>query len=138
MGAEQAVILGIGQDLLDIERIAKIISEPSGPRFLAKVLTAGERAMAAEYEGLRLQEFVAGRFAAKEAVVKAFGCGIGQQLGFQDIEVLRGSQGKPQCRLSPASWGRLGLNPQQINIHLTITHERKLASAFVVVEQLGG
>ncbi len=130
------MIYGIGQDLLDIERIEKMIGGPSAARFLEKVLTPGERAAAREYGGQRLNEFVAGRFAVKEAVVKAFGCGIGKLLGFQDIEVLRGAAGKPECALSEAAWGRLGLDREQFRIHVTITHERKLASAFAIAERL--
>ncbi|CAM3990602.1 holo-ACP synthase [Paenibacillus alkaliterrae] len=130
------MIIGIGHDLSDITRMAKIIDGRTGSRFMERVLSAGERELAAQYQGERLYQFTAGRFAAKEAVVKAFGCGIGQVIGFTDIEILRGDCGKPVCRLSEAAWSRLGLNPEAVSIHVTITHERTLASAFAVAERI--
>lgn len=130
------MIIGIGHDLSDITRIAKIVDGRTGRRFLERVLSAGERELASEYTGERLYQFTAGRFAAKEAVVKAFGCGIGNILGFTDIEILRGSCGKPECNLTVAAWNRLGFNRVAVRIHVTITHERKLASAFAVAERI--
>ena len=83
-----------------------------------------------------MAEFVAGRFAAKEAIVKALGCGIGMEVGFQDIEILPDDKGKPEVNLSDEAWTRLGLpEGRNYNIHLTITHSRDLASAFAVVER---
>lgn len=107
-----------------------------GDRFLKRVLTDGERELSLSYEGARLHQFTAGRFAAKEAVSKAFGCGIGSLLGFRDIDIYRDANGKPICGLSEAAWTRLGLNPEYIVIHITITHERAIASAFAVVERI--
>lgn len=130
------MIIGIGHDLSDITRIAKILDGRTSSRFLERVLSAGEREQAALYSGERLHQFTAGRFAAKEAVVKAFGCGVGNIIGLTDIEILRGSLGKPECSLSAAAWERLGLSPESVRIHVTITHERKLASAFVVAERI--
>ncbi len=130
------MIIGIGHDLSDITRIAKVLEGRTGGRFMERVLSAGERELAAQYSGERLSQFTAGRFAAKEAVVKAFGCGIGNVIGFTDIEILRGSCGKPECSLSAAAWDRLGLSPETVRIHVTITHERKLASAFAVAERI--
>lgn len=130
------MIIGIGHDLSEIERMAKVLSGSAGKRFLERVLSAGERDLAAGFSGERLHQFTAGRFAAKEAVVKAFGCGIGKVMGFTDISILRGSCGKPECFLSSGAWERLGLEPEAMRIHVTITHERKLASAFAVVERI--
>ncbi|WP_138755272.1 holo-ACP synthase [Paenibacillus sinopodophylli] len=130
------MIIGIGHDLSEIERVAKVLEGRTGQRFMERVLAEGERLLASSYSGERLHQFTAGRFAAKEAIVKAFGCGIGPIIGFTDIEVLRGSCGKPECQLSAGAWERLGLAPENIRIHVTITHERKLASAFAVVERI--
>ncbi|MCA0756121.1 holo-ACP synthase [Paenibacillus sp. N4] len=130
------MIIGIGHDLSDITRMKKILEGAAGRRFMERVLTVSERVLAEPCQGERLHQFTAGRFAAKEALVKAFGCGIGQVLGFQDIEILRGTSGKPECRLSEGAWERLGLHPDAVRIHVTITHERTLASAFVVAERL--
>lgn len=131
-----AMIIGIGTDLLEIGRMARILEQASGERFLERVLTERERSLAAKRRG-RLAEFAAGRFAAKEAVAKAFGCGIGRQLGFQDIEVLPDGCGKPVCRLSEAAWGRLGLDPAATVCHLSITHGETAAMAYAVVEHVG-
>ncbi|MDQ6421182.1 holo-ACP synthase [Paenibacillus sp. LHD-117] len=130
------MIIGIGHDLTDVLRVEAVLEGERGSRFLARVLTESERKLAESYAGARLHQFTAGRFAAKEAVSKAFGCGIGELLGFQDIDIFRDADGKPVCGLSEGAWMRLGLNPEFIQIHVTITHERAMASAFVVVERI--
>ncbi|OMF19250.1 holo-[acyl-carrier-protein] synthase [Paenibacillus sp. FSL H8-0548] len=130
------MIIGIGNDLSDITRITRILEGRTCRRFLERILSAGEHELAGQYEGERLNQFVAGRFAAKEAVVKAFGCGIGNVVGFTDIEILRGSCGKPECKLTADAWKRLGFSQGSVRIHITITHERQLASAFAVVERI--
>ncbi|UUZ82960.1 holo-ACP synthase [Paenibacillus sp. P26] len=66
------MIIGVGTDLLEIARVRSILERPSGDRFLQRVLTEKERELATAKQG-RLAEFTAGRFAAKEAVVKALG-----------------------------------------------------------------
>ncbi|MEK3882823.1 holo-ACP synthase [Paenibacillus sp. PL2-23] len=130
------MIAGIGHDLTDVDRISLMLEGRYGDRLMQRILTEGERELAAAYQGARLQQFVAGRFAAKEAVSKAFGCGIGRQLGFRDIDIQRDKNGKPFVKLSEAAWSRLSLRETDMSVHLTITHERALASAFVVVERL--
>ncbi|MFD0868620.1 4'-phosphopantetheinyl transferase [Chlamydia abortus] len=126
------MIIGVGTDIIEIARVRKLMEEPSGPRFVERVLTPDERKLA-EQRQARLHEYVAGRFAAKEAVAKALGCGIGRQVGFQDIGVLPDSNGQPQCRLSEASLTRLGL--ANIQIHLSISHSETMATAFAVIER---
>ena len=101
----------------------------------ASSLTDGKGASPIAPKAGRLTEFVAGRFAAKEAVVKALGCGVGKAVGFQDIEVLPDSLGKPDVRLSSAAAERLSLDTS-CRIHLSITHSRDTAGAYAVVEQL--
>ncbi|WP_068776922.1 holo-ACP synthase [Paenibacillus sp. FJAT-26967] len=127
------MITGVGMDLVEIGRIAEIIKEPSGDRFLRRILTEEERGLADRRQG-RLKEFTAGRFAAKEAVVKALGCGIGKQVGFQDISIVPDELGKPHCRISAAARDRLGLHPE-LCIHISITHTGSLAAAYAVAEQ---
>lgn len=133
--AVERLIIGIGHDLASLERIEKAMNGTSGARFRERILTEREREMAAAYSGRRRVEFVGGRFAVKEAVSKAFGCGIGGTLGFQDIEVGRENGGKPFCRLSATAWDRLGLRGQDIAIHVSISHDHALASAYVIVER---
>lgn len=126
------MIIGVGTDIIEIARVKKLMDQPSGERFVERVLTAKERELAVNRSG-RLHEYVSGRFAAKEAVAKALACGIGREVGFQDIEILPDPQGKPECTLSAASVGRLKLG-KAVNIHLSISHSDVMASAFAVVE----
>ncbi|QHT59770.1 holo-[acyl-carrier-protein] synthase [Paenibacillus lycopersici] len=130
------MIIGIGHDLASLERIEKTLRGSAGARFQERILTERERAMASEYNGRRFVEFVGGRFAVKEAVAKAFGCGIGGTLGFLDIEVGREESGKPLCRLSADAWDRLGLLSSDTAIHVSISHDYALASAYVIAERI--
>ncbi|UQZ34721.1 holo-[acyl-carrier-protein] synthase [Paenibacillus sp. PK3_47] len=129
------MIYGIGHDVLEIGRIKALMNRGSGKSFLRRVLTEGELELARQRTG-NAAEFAAGRFAAKEAVVKALGCGIGSRVGFQDIEILPDAYGKPEAALSEKAWERLGLERSRYIIHITITHSRELASTFAVVEQV--
>lgn len=129
------MIIGVGTDLVEINRVKRFLEGVGGQRFLERVLTLGERNLAATKER-RIAEFTAGRFAAKEAVVKALGTGIGAVTGFQDIEVLPDSTGRPQVELSPQALERLGYKREQLRMHLSITHIRDAASAVAVAELL--
>ncbi|MBH5319102.1 holo-ACP synthase [Paenibacillus sp. GSMTC-2017] len=130
------MIIGIGHDLTDVRRIAEMLEGKVGERFLERILTLRERELASSYRGARLHQYVAGRFAAKESVSKAFGCGIGACLGFQDIDIIRDELGKPGCVLSDDAWRRLKLESESVRIHITITHESEIASAFAIVERI--
>ena len=130
------MIVGIGHDLTDVARVSGMLDGKYGERLMLRSLTEGERRHAETDHGARLHQYVAGRFAAKEAVSKAFGCGIGGLLGFGDIDIQRDVHGKPTVTLSDAAWSRLPLRAIDTTIHLTITHERALASAFAVVERI--
>ena len=89
-------ILGTGMDLVENARIAASI-EKFGDRFLHRIFTPGEIA----YCGAKPKPVphYAARFAAKEAVSKAFGCGIGKQLGWLDMEVTNDEAGAPHLLL---------------------------------------
>lgn len=127
------MIIGVGTDLVEIVRVKEYLEGKSGHRFAERVLTPGERMLAAS-KGRRFAEFTAGRFAAKEAVVKALGTGIGAVTGFQDIEVLPGPLGRPEAVLSAASLKRLGYPAEDLRIHVSITHTAQTASAYAVAE----
>ncbi|MGO4499028.1 holo-ACP synthase [Paenibacillus sp. 2RAB27] len=128
------MIIGVGTDLVEIERISKMLEGSSGDRFLERVLTPAERELAQQRRG-RLAEFVSGRFAAKEAIVKAIGCGIGKQIGFQDVEVLPDLLGKPVCTVKEEAMLRAGLQGSH-RIHISITHTGSMAAAYAIVEKL--
>lgn len=127
------MIFGIGHDIVEMSRIRRILASPVGAKFISRILTPSETDLLPPSKE-RLAERVAGRFAAKEAVSKAFGCGIGQYLRFQDMEILPDRLGKPECRISAVSIDRLALGFSPI-IHISLSHEAQLASAYAVVEK---
>ena len=102
------MITGIGTDVLDIERIHGILAGKNKMRFLNRLLTVAELERVQRIPHVeRVVEFIAGRFALKEAVAKAFGCGIGGMVGFQDIEIKAEPSGKPQCTVTKEALERL-------------------------------
>ncbi|GAB2555772.1 holo-ACP synthase [Gracilibacillus alcaliphilus] len=87
------MIAGIGIDIIELHRIAEMLERQ--PRLLERILTEQERAILERYNpDKRKIEFIAGRFAAKEAFSKAMGTGLGK-LSFLDIEVTTNAQGAP-------------------------------------------
>ena len=119
------MIKGIGLDIVEIERIRKISS--SQPRFAERVLTEYEQHKYRRLSGNRQLEYLAGRFAAKEAFSKANGTGIGKEVRFQDIEIRNDERGKPIIS-KPFSQG----------VHLSITHTKEYAAAQVIIEETYG
>lgn len=92
-------IFGIGIDVVEVARIGSSMAE-FGERFAVKIFTATERAYCEAQK--RPEIHYAARFAAKEAVAKAFGTGIGKDLGWLDMEIVRKDSGEPALRLSGA------------------------------------
>lgn len=131
----KASIVGIGLDVVEMGRIAGVLDSTAGERFVARVLTARETELLQGMPPKRRTQFVAGRFALKEAVVKALGCGIGSVVGFHDIESLPDELGKPVCKLSESALARLGLAGRTLRLHVAITHERSIAAATAVIEK---
>lgn len=115
--------------------MAKLLAGPSKDKFASRILTEQEYAAWIRLQPRRALEYICGRFAAKEAIVKALGCGIGATVGFKDIEVLPDERGKPVSTLSEASIVKLGWEDQPFKLHLAITHERTLAAATAVIER---
>jgi holo-[acyl-carrier protein] synthase len=135
------MIVGVGTDILEIARVARILQGNLSARFLRKILTPAEQQLAAG-QGSRRAQFVAGRFAAKEAVAKAIGCGLGDPLQFQHIEILPDEHGKPHCRIDAAVWPALrdvlAVSDQQSHhLHISISHSENHAQAFAVLELRG-
>ena len=89
-------ILGVGMDIVETKRIAESI-ERFGDRFLQRVFLEGEVAYAKSMKFPHLH--LAARFAAKEAISKAFGTGIGHEMGWRDLEIVRETGGAPKVRL---------------------------------------
>src|SRR6266404_9756578 len=86
------MILGIGIDIIEVERIRRSF-EKFGERFLKRILHPKEISYCLSHKDPA--PFLAVRFAAKEAISKAFGTGIGAQLGWQDMEIRRKESGEP-------------------------------------------
>jgi holo-[acyl-carrier protein] synthase len=118
-------IYGIGIDVVEVDRIASAI-ERHGEPFLAKLFTTAERAYCAAQKKPELH--YAARFAAKEAVSKALGTGIGGQAGWLDLEITRDPAGAPKLRLQGAA--AVFAESQGITeIQISLTHAREYAAA---------
>jgi holo-[acyl-carrier protein] synthase len=115
-------ILGIGNDIIEIDRVRKSIEE-HGKRFLERLFTPKEQSWAEKYRDPT--SYYAGRFCAKEAIVKALGVGIGAEASWQDIEIFNDEKGKPIAFLSLALIERFQ-NPQ---ILVSISHCKQYASS---------
>ena len=123
-----SAIIGLGFDATDIPRIAAAI-ERFGDRFLQRVFTDAERAYCLARHDPAIH--FAGRFAAKEAAMKALGTGHSQQVLWRDIEVVRRG-GPPQLALHGGAGRRLEAIGGRKTL-LTITHSDDLALAEVMV-----
>src|SRR5262245_62199815 len=82
------MILGVGVDVCDVDRIRRALEARTGARFRARVFTAGEQAYCEARRRGRFESYAA-RFAAKEAAMKALGTGWAQGVGWHDVEVVR-------------------------------------------------
>ncbi|MBN1420049.1 MAG: holo-ACP synthase [Planctomycetes bacterium] len=121
-------IAGIGVDVVEVDRIRKV-TERHGERFLGRIYAPEERARAAELADPAI--FLAGRFAAKEAVLKVLGTGASGGVAFRDVTVLREPSGRPAVVLSGrgAEVARaLGI----ARILVSISHTGRLAVAQAV------
>jgi holo-[acyl-carrier protein] synthase len=131
------MIIGIGSDLVDIRRVAKVI-ERHGDRFLDRIFTDTERAKAerrANNEKLVVATY-AKRFAAKEACSKALGTGIRRGVWWRDMGVVNLPSGRPSMMLTGGALKRLQvLTPQglEARIDLSLTDDWPLAQAFVII-----
>ncbi len=129
------MIIGIGSDLCNIERIQASLDR-FGDRFEARVFTDVERAKAARRPFTRAGTF-AKRFAAKEAFSKAVGTGFKRGVFMRDIGVVNGIGGAPTLALTGGAKARLdAMTPQGhvAAIFLTLTDDHPWAQAFVVIE----
>ncbi|MCA0972797.1 holo-ACP synthase [Halobacillus litoralis] len=116
------MIKGIGIDLIELDRINQSIKRSS--RFVQRILTPKEQERFHTLKEKRQTEFVAGRFAAKEAFAKSVGTGIGT-ISFQDIEILPDELGAPTMRVRGF---------EEYKIWVSISHSSTQAVAQVVVE----
>lgn len=116
------MIKGIGIDIIELHRVQQMMEKQ--PKFVNRVLTEAEKKRFDELSKGRQVEYVAGRFAVKEAFSKALGTGIGTELSFQDIETAYDEKGKP-----------IIVKPFSRGVHVSITHSQDYAAAQVVIEE---
>ena len=131
------MIIGLGSDLCNIDRIAKSI-ERFGTRFENRVFTDVERAKAAKRPFTKAGTY-AKRFAAKEAFSKAVGTGFRHGVFMKDIGVVNGPSGAPTLSLTGAAKARLDAmipSGYEAHIHVTLTDDHPWAQAFVIIEAL--
>ena len=119
------MIQGVGNDIVEIKRIA-YLREKHGSKFLNKVYTQSEQQYCESHR--EPARHYAGRWAAKEAVVKALGTGFGDAIGFNDIEIKKDSNGKPFISLSKSAKIKFCFP----KFHLSISHSEHYATAIVI------
>jgi holo-[acyl-carrier protein] synthase len=124
------MILGTGIDLVEVARIRHSL-EKFGERFLKRILRPEESAYCLSHRDPA--PFVAGRFAAKEAISKAFGTGLGARLGWLDLEVCHKESGEPFVRLHGGAQALLAERQARI-VHLSLSHTDNHATALAVLE----
>ena len=125
------MILGTGIDIIEVARI-RASCEKFGERFAARILVGGEIEYSFSHKDPA--PFIAARFAAKEAVSKAFGTGIGASIGWHDIEVRRKETGEPYVILH-GKGADLFRAREASRIHLSLSHTVQHATAISILEQ---
>ena len=116
-------IIGLGTDICQTSRIEKVMRLKKDS-FVKRLLTENEIAKAKNID----VAFVSKRFAAKEAVAKALGTGIGEGLSFHDFEIVREGNQKPMVHMMHAHF-------KNLTFHLSISDEKEYAVATVLVEK---
>ena len=125
------MIQGTGFDIAALPRIRRLL-ELYGERFVRRVLTDREREKLPSAPPDRTA-YMAGRFAAKEAAVKALGTGFSGGIGMHDVEILSTGSGSPRLLLH----GKAAVQAKRLGItalHVSISHERDMAGAVVILE----
>src|SRR5438309_8986254 len=123
-------ILGIGIDIIEVERIQKSF-EKFGERFLKRILHPNEINYCLSHRVPA--PFLAARFAGKEAISKAFGTGIGAQLGWQDMEIGRKPSGEPFVILHGAGKELLQARGGRA-VLISLSHTQEHATAVAILE----
>ncbi|HEV7300487.1 MAG TPA: holo-ACP synthase [Tepidisphaeraceae bacterium] len=127
-------IVGHGIDIVETSRVKRMVEE-HGQRFLDRVFTVAEQAYASR-NPKRTYEHLAGRFAAKEAVLKVLGTGWSGGIAWTDVEVVKEISGQPKIRLT----GECARVAAELNItrwHISISHIETHATASAIGLQPG-
>jgi holo-[acyl-carrier protein] synthase len=121
------MIKGIGNDIIEIERIKQAILR-YGDKFLDKLYTSKEKAYCLTHR--ESHRHFAGRFAAKESILKALGTGLRDEISWLDIEILNDAYGKPYVHLSEKLKARFSFP----KVHISISHSKDFATAVAIRE----
>ncbi|HCR86456.1 MAG TPA: holo-ACP synthase [Alphaproteobacteria bacterium] len=120
------MIIGIGTDILSYKRIEAVYKR-QGAKLINRILTKFEIDELKKSPKKDIVAYLAKRFAAKEAISKALGIGIGGELSFQDIEITHNKKGKPLAKVKKFN---------ELNIHISLSDEKKgCVIAFAVAEK---
>ena len=117
---------GIGTDIIEIERIREAIAE-HGDAFINRIFTPAEQAYCKKHRD-PIPHYAA-RFSAKESIVKALGCGIGEHISWHDIDISHDPAGKPLATLSPAAEKRFN-HPRLL---ISMSHCKAYVSSIALV-----
>lgn len=124
-------VFGIGLDLVEVQRVRRSL-DVYGNRFKRRVFTEKEIAYCERYR-YSFQNY-ASRFAAKEATLKALGIGKSRGVAWKDVEVTRNPGEAPRVILHGRA-AQIAEKLGVVRLHLSLTHERDMAQAFVIAEQ---
>lgn len=116
-------LVRIGNDIIEIKRIKNLIQKD--PKYIQKILSDAEITLYESYQSPRRDEFLAGRFCAKEAYGKALYTGVGTQLKLNAIEIMPNEHGAPTIRKGPVLDG----------VQIAISHSNDYATAVVLIDQ---
>ena len=122
-------LIGIGIDVVEVSRIRSSLDE-FGERFLDRVFTKAERAYCSSQKNPEIH--FAARFAAKEAISKAFGTGIGKEIAWLDLEIMRRASGEPEVKLA-GSAQEFAEERGATQVMVSLTHAEHYAAANAVV-----
>ena len=125
-------LVGIGIDVVEVSRVKSSLDE-FGERFLKRVFTEAEREYCERQK--RPELHLAARFAAKEAVAKAFGTGIGKEIGWLDMEITRRESGEPMVILTGGG-AKYAESRGVTQVMVSLTHAKHYAAANAVI--MGG
>ncbi len=127
------MIFGIGTDLIETRRIRSAIEKT--PSFAEKIYTREEQRYCEAQKAGKYQSYAA-RYAAKEAFFKALGTGYRYGMAFKEIEVINNDLGKPEIKVSGVA-GTFVAEQHITKIHITLSHTKETAVAFVILETAG-
>jgi holo-[acyl-carrier protein] synthase len=125
------MILSIGVDIVEVYRIRETIART--PRFAERVFTAGEREYC-ESKGVAAAQSYAGRFAAKEAFLKAIQTGWRGKITWHDIEIISDAEGVPTLNITGEA-KRIAEMRGATSVHLSISHTTEHAVAQIILEK---